>query len=255
MKIRKILISLISVFSLTSFSVSAAATNSSSKNSPKTYVVKKEKNSSSKNSFENLLNNSLSKIKELFKNHYSSFKNKTLKNYVKKNFIEGKKELKDLNEKDLKEFLKILKNILNEIKKDNENFAKIEGKSKYKNVFKETLKEIVKLIKTNKKFSQKLKNKINTAKKMYTDENVKKYLEIYSTYIENIEKNVISENYINEIIENLNIKITDIISLFVTILNGVINYCENNLNNSEFKNKVKEMVKNVNIKDFYNLFN
>ena len=92
--------------------------------------------------------------------------------------------------------MKILKNILNEIKKDNENFAKIEGKSKYKNVFKELLKEIVKLIKTNKKFSQDLKNKINNMKKIYTDENVKKYSKIYITYIENIEKNVISENYI-----------------------------------------------------------
>ncbi len=234
MKIKKFLIGLVSVFSLTSFSVSVAATNSSA-------IVKKEENFTSEN-FKNLFINSFSKLNKIFENHYKSCKNK-------------EKELKDLNEKDLKKLLKILKDILNEVEKDNENFAKIEGSGEYKDILKEIVKDFFKLIKTNKKFSQELKNRINGVKNIYNYKNIEELLKIYVDFIEKIENNVISEDDVNKLIDNLNIKMTDTISISIKVLNGIIDYVEKNLNNSDVKNKINEILKNINIKEYYKLFN
>lgn len=258
MKIKKTLIGLVSVFSLTTFSSSAVATNFSSTTPIKSYISNSKEDLALVKDIEEIFKSSFLKLKEIFTKYYKSYENdfSSLENYIKNNFTNQKRKLKDFNENDLNEFLKIFKNMLNTLKIDNENFSKIEDGGGYKAIVKDIVRDFIKLIKTNKTFVEKIKKVIFDEVKRIDNKNIAELANLYLTFLENINNNNISENEINNLIENLNIKLSTVIAISIEALNGIINYVEQNTSNKQnFINILKIIFKNMENEEFYKAFN
>ena len=260
MKVKKFLVGAACFLGLTNFSISAGAVNSSN-SKPKTHIsgnvnlyeYEKKLKSSAIYNFA-MLNNAFT--------DYCTFKpDESFKKFIGKNFINKKKELKDFNEKDLKEFLEILKVRLKKLKQDSEEFSKLKNTKKYKDLMKKEINKFIDKIKNNKEYLSKVKTTLKSVesefKKGSEGEEFNLLKGIFNSFgfvIDKIESGVITEKYFNSMYESLIPQMGFIIKENIKFLEKAVNYIEKNINNkSEFKNKIRKKLKDLNIKTYYKL--
>ncbi len=165
MKIKKILIGLVSVFSLVAFSGSVIAVSSSPKGEPKSYLIKELKKSDDETGKVLM---KLIGLSQTFSKIVAVEKDSALKKFIEERFIKTKKELKDYNKEDLEELIKVLENRLEKLKKNCDNLNEVKKSKEFRKEYDDYRKKLLnleyenveKLTEKQKEEKKKLKNTI-----------------------------------------------------------------------------------------------
>ncbi len=225
MKFKKILVSLLAVFSLTAFSVNVAAKKESKPSKSESYFV-----SIMKNSKDEKTRKAISTVIwtiGTFSDYYSFKKDPALKKFIEERFINKNRELKEFNKKDLDELFKLLNAKLKEIEKNYKNFKNIEKTKEFREVYNKCRKKLFNLYyESGEKLTEKQKKEMKEFKNTIGNYNCKEYknfvksqndyvkrtinyLKDTISYIKKIRNNEIPKEQLNEILkafEKLDIK-------------------------------------------------